>query len=176
MRTLEQNPNARLLIVGGGRLWIEKGWLQSSPVDAWERKIAEILAPAIEAQAGPSARPRAARRNHAVLCGERRLALPSMFQETFGLVILEAFSMGRPVVAFRSGGIPELVEDGRNGVIVEQGDEEGLYRAMSELARDRALRERLGAAGEQTARRYPWENTVDQLEAVICPSWKNPPD
>lgn len=165
-RTLERNPDVRLLIVGGGRLWIEQGWLQSSPIDAWERKIAQILAPAIE-------------RKQAQLLGlvppaeimpfyaaSDVLALPSMFQETFGLVILEAFSAGLPVVAFRSGGIPELVENGRNGIIVEQGDEEGLYRAMSELAADRALRERLGAAGEQTARRYPWENTADQLDAV----------
>ena len=94
------------------------------------------------------------------------LVLPSMFQETFGLVILEAFSVGRPVIAFRSGGIPELVEDRRNGLIVEQGDEEALYQAMRELTLDRALRERLGAAGERTVQRYSWENTADQIEAV----------
>ena len=92
--------------------------------------------------------------------------LPSMFQETFGLVLLEAFSAGLPVIAFRSGGIPELVEDRRNGIIVPQGDEEALYQSMRELMLDRDLRQRLGAAAETVPPRFPWENTVDRLEAV----------
>ena len=92
--------------------------------------------------------------------------LPSMFQETFGLVLLEAFSAGTPVIAFRSGGIPELVQDRTNGLIVAQGDEEGLYRSMRELMLDRQLRERLAAAAESVPPRYSWENTVDRLDAV----------
>ena len=86
---------------------------------------------------------------------------------------MEAFSVGRPVIAFRSGGIPELVEDRRNGVIVERGDEEALYSAMRELTLDRALRERLGAAGERTAQRYSWENTADHIEAVYLSALEN---
>jgi glycosyltransferase involved in cell wall biosynthesis len=92
--------------------------------------------------------------------------LPSMFQETFGLVLLEAFSAGLPVIAFRSGGIPELVEDGKNGIVVAQGDEEALYRSMRELLLDRALRERLGAATKDVAARFSWENTVNLLEPI----------
>jgi len=165
-RLSEDNPNARLIMVGGGRLWIEQGWLRSNPLDAMEREVAEILKPAIA-------------QRRALLLGivppaeimpyyaaSDVLVLPSMFQETFGLVILEAFSVGLPVIAFRSGGIPELVEDRRNGIILEQGDEEALYRAMRELTLDRALRERLGAAGERTAQLYSWENTADQIEAA----------
>ena len=165
-RLSEENPAARLIMVGGGRLWVEQGWLRSNPLDAMEHEVARILAPALA-------------RGRALLLGivppieimpyyaaSDVLVLPSMFQETFGLVILEAFSVGLPVIAFRSGGIPELVEDRRNGIIVEQGDEEALYRAMCELAQDRALRERLGSSGELTVQRYSWENTVDQIEAV----------
>ena len=162
----KENSEARLIIIGGGRLWIEQGWLRSSPLDTIDHKIAEILAPSVE-------------RKRALLLGivppaeimpyyaaSDVLVLPSMFQETFGLVILEAYSVGIPVIAFRSGGIPELVEDRRNGIIVDQGDEEALYKAMRELSLDRALRERLGAAGERTAQAYSWENTADEIEAV----------
>jgi glycosyltransferase involved in cell wall biosynthesis len=92
--------------------------------------------------------------------------LPSMFQETFGLVLLEAFSAGLPVIAFRSGGIPELVEDRSNGIIVPQGDEEGLYRSMKELMMDPELRDRLAGAAERVPAGFPWENTVDRLEAI----------
>jgi glycosyltransferase involved in cell wall biosynthesis len=89
-----------------------------------------------------------------------------MFQETFGLVLLEAFSAGLPVIAFRSGGIPELVQDRGNGILVPQGDEEALYQSMRELTLDQGLRARLGAAAEKVPANYPWDNTVDRLEAV----------
>ena len=94
------------------------------------------------------------------------LVVPSMFQETFGLAILEAFTVGLPVIAFRSGGIPELVEDRKNGIIVDQGDEEALYLGMRELMRDRDLRTRLGAAAASVPARYSWENTADGLDLV----------
>jgi glycosyltransferase involved in cell wall biosynthesis len=89
-----------------------------------------------------------------------------MFQETFGLVILEAFSSGLPVIAFRSGGIPELVEDRKNGIIVPQGDEDALYESMRELSLDRELRKRLGSTAEGVPGRFSRENTVDRLEAI----------
>ena len=164
-RTLEQNSNARLLIVGGGGSGSRRDGCSLTPWTPGSGR-SRTSSPGDRAQAGPSARPRAARRNHAVLCGERRAGAAFDVSGDVRAGHSGSLSMGLPVVAFRSGGIPELVENGRNGVIVEQGDEEGLYRAMSELARDRALRERLGAAGEQTARRYPWEYTVDQLDDI----------
>jgi glycosyltransferase involved in cell wall biosynthesis len=92
--------------------------------------------------------------------------LPSMFQETFGLVLLEAFSAALPVIAFKSGGIPELVEDRKNGIIVGQGDEEALYESMRALMLDPELCRRLGSAAASVPSRFKWENTVDRLDAV----------
>jgi glycogen synthase len=68
------------------------------------------------------------------------LVLPSMCQESFGLVVLEAFSAGLPAIAFRSGGVPELIDHPRNGLLVHQGDEAALLSSMREmmLARDAA--------------------------------------
>jgi glycosyltransferase involved in cell wall biosynthesis len=82
------------------------------------------------------------------------------------LVILEAFAAGIPVVGARSGGIPELVADGRTGVLVNQGDVDGLHIAMRRLLIDRRLREQLGASARQTAVDMPWEKTVDRLERI----------
>jgi glycosyltransferase involved in cell wall biosynthesis len=82
------------------------------------------------------------------------------------LVILEAFAAGKPMIGARSGGVPELVQDERNGLLVDQGDVEGLYRAMRRLLLDRELRERFGAEARKTAQNMSWENTVDRLEHI----------
>jgi glycosyltransferase involved in cell wall biosynthesis len=162
----EENPNACLAIAGGSKLWVEEGWLYGNSLEATEQEVLNILAPAV-------ARKRAFMLGivppveiDAYYAASDIFVLPSMFQETFGLVLLEAFSAGLPVIAFKSGGIPELVEDRKNGIIVAQGDGEALYQSMRELMLDRELRERLGSAGESVPARFPWENTVDRLEAV----------
>jgi glycosyltransferase involved in cell wall biosynthesis len=165
-RLSAEYPNACLAVAGGSELWIEKGWLNDNAVDTAERQVVSILTPAIE-------------RKRAFILGivppseimgyyaaSDVLVVPSMFQETFGLVILEAFTVGLPVVAFRSGGIPELVKDRENGIIVDQGDEEALYLGMRELICDRELRTRLGAAAASVPVLYSWENTADGLDLV----------
>jgi glycosyltransferase involved in cell wall biosynthesis len=80
------------------------------------------------------------------------LVLPSR-SEGMGRVIVEAFCRSRPVVGARVGGIADLVEDGRNGLLVEPGDTEGLAAALLRVVDDAALAVRLAAgAGESAAR------------------------
>lgn len=75
--------------------------------------------------------------------------LPSR-SEPFGIVLLEAMAVGKAVIATRVGGIPEFVEDGQNGILVEPDDPRALADALCAMATDSALRERLGAAGKAT--------------------------
>ena len=70
---------------------------------------------------------------------------PAVWEEAFGLTIAEAMAAGRAVVASRTGGIPELVEDGVSGLLVPPGDPEGLARALDLLANRPALRRQLGS-------------------------------
>jgi spore coat protein SA len=165
-RLSDENADACLAIAGGSKLWVEQGWRPADLPEGIEQQVVNILAPTI-------ARKRAFMLGvvppieiDAYYAASDVFVLPSMFQETFGLVLLEAFSAGLPVIAFRSGGIPELVEDRKNGIVVAQGDEEALYQSMRELMLDRDLRDRLAAAGASVPARFPWENTVDRLEVV----------
>jgi glycosyltransferase involved in cell wall biosynthesis len=64
------------------------------------------------------------------------LVVPSICLEVFGLVVLEAFTAGRPVIVSDAGGLPELVRDGVDGLIVPHGDSSSLASAMSGLAAD----------------------------------------
>lgn len=76
------------------------------------------------------------------------LVVPSVWPETSPLVIREAFLTGVPVVASNIGGIPELIEVERNGLLFEPGDVDGLARALRRLAEepDLLLRLKAGAA------------------------------
>lgn len=75
----------------------------------------------------------------------------SRWEEAFGLVIAEAMAFKRPLVVTRVGGIPEIVLDGETGFVVARRDVKALAETFVLLARDRALRERLGQAGRLRA-------------------------
>ena len=86
--------------------------------------------------------------------------------EGLGVVLLEAMSYGVPVVATRRGGIVDIVEDGRTGLLVED-EPEALARAIVALLSDPARRRALGEAGRARVReRFGWDSIVDRLEAV----------
>jgi len=82
--------------------------------------------------------------------------------------VLEAMAAGLPVVAFRSGGTPEMVLDGKSGLLVDVGDVEGLAGAMARLAGDAALRKSMGAAGRTRAvESFSVERHLSRMWAVL---------
>lgn len=78
-------------------------------------------------------------------------AVPSVWEEPFGLVAVEAMAAGRPVVANRTGGLTRIVADGETGLLAPPGDAAALVDALARLLDDPALRARLGAAGRARA-------------------------
>jgi glycosyltransferase involved in cell wall biosynthesis len=92
------------------------------------------------------------------------VVLPSVWPEPFGLVGIEAFAAGRPVVASATGGILDWLEDGVNGLAVEPGDSDSLARALNELLADPDRQQAMGAAGKAMAReRYSPERHIAAL-------------
>jgi glycosyltransferase involved in cell wall biosynthesis len=86
-----------------------------------------------------------------ILAGLDVLVHSPIAPEPFGLVLAEAMAAGRPVVASRCGGIPEVVEDQVTGVLVAPGNAEAFAAEVVSLLRDPVLRRELGAAGRRRA-------------------------
>jgi glycosyltransferase involved in cell wall biosynthesis len=75
------------------------------------------------------------------------------FYEPLGIVFAEAMSFGLPIIATNVGGIPELVADGENGLLVPPGDIDSLADAIDKLASDAELRERFGRSGYEKSKK-----------------------
>lgn len=83
--------------------------------------------------------------------------------ELLGLVLLEAMWHSTPVVASRVGGIPEIVQEGENGFLVDAGDVEALTRALERLLADSSLAATMGAAGRRLVEdRFTWASVAER--------------
>lgn len=96
----------------------------------------------------------------AALDRARALVLPS-WPEGLGRVVLEAFARGRTVVATDAGGIPDIVTNGRDGILVPRGDTQALVDGLCRVLEDHELAARLGHAAKQTYAR--WHQTPSQF-------------
>lgn len=104
--------------------------------------------------------------------------LPSA-HEPFGIVVLEAWAAGRPVIASRVGGIPDFVDDGVNGLLFDPDDLDGFIRAYESLTMERA--HALSKAARAKVEQYDWDiitkRLIDTYKTTIaeyfCPSPRN---
>ena len=91
--------------------------------------------------------------------------LPSTtMAESFGIVNLEAMAAGIPIVASNLGGIPDIVQDGVNGLLAEPGDFESLADAIRTLLVNRDMRLELGDNGRKLVNNYSWNEITQKTE------------
>jgi glycosyltransferase involved in cell wall biosynthesis len=88
---------------------------------------------------------------------------PSVFGEPFGMGIIEAMACQVPVIATKVGGIPEIVEDGQTGLLVEPGNSRALANAILGLLSNEDLRRKMGKTGRKQAESFSWNNIVTNL-------------
>jgi glycosyltransferase involved in cell wall biosynthesis len=91
-------------------------------------------------------------------------------EEGLPVAVLEAMSHGLAIVTTRHGGIPEAIEDGATGFLVDEGDYDGMAARIVELARDPALRQELGArARARHAAEFSWEQERERMLELLRP-------
>lgn len=94
------------------------------------------------------------------------LVLPSL-SEGCPVVVLEAGACGTPVIATRVGAVPELIEDGKTGIIISPRSPEEIKRALVHLLENPSLRQRMGEqARVRMEERFTWDATCKKLEGL----------
>jgi glycosyltransferase involved in cell wall biosynthesis len=134
LQALARVPGARLEVVGDGE---ERATLERTARDLALGDRARFHGYLADA------RPLLAR-SHAALCASR--------DEGLGIALLEAMATGLPVIGFRVGGVPEIVEDGATGVLCASGDVDALAAVMRETTRGRDRLAAMGAAASTRVR------------------------
>lgn len=99
------------------------------------------------------------------------ILIPSLF-EAFGYVAIEAFSLGKPVVAAFVGGLKEIITDGINGLLVLPGDHMAMAEALERLSTDARLRAELAVKGsERFAQDFTEDRMVARIKEVYAGLW-----
>ena len=97
----------------------------------------------------------------------RMLIFPSIWYETFGRSVIEAFATGTPVIGSRMGAMQELIEDGRTGLLFRPGDADDLATKVEELSCQSAVRDTMSrAAREEYLRQYTAEKNYELLSDI----------
>ncbi|NEO76306.1 glycosyltransferase family 4 protein, partial [Moorena sp. SIO4G3] len=91
---------------------------------------------------------------------------PSVWQEPFGMPIVEAMAMELPVIATQGGAFPEIVEEEKTGLLVERGDANALAEAILRLIMDENLSQEMGKSGrKRVEENFSWEQLSEILFA-----------
>lgn len=94
----------------------------------------------------------------------RAFVFPSLWYENMPNAVLEAMACGRPVITSNLGSLPELVQDGENGLLVPPGDAHALAGAIRKVTEDRELAARMGLNSlERVKRHHTWEHHMETL-------------
>jgi phosphatidylinositol alpha-mannosyltransferase len=91
------------------------------------------------------------------------LCAPATGQESFGIILLEAMAVGKPIVASNIEGYASVVTHGAEGLLVPPADKERLAQALLSLLTDQSLRHEMGAKGRAKALEYSWEQIAQRV-------------
>jgi len=159
---LQELPDSKLVLVGAG-----------DAVSDHRRAVARL-------GIGASVRFNGALTGSALVEAYRRssvVVLPSTTEsESFGMTLIEAMACGKPVVASDVGGIPFVVDDGRDGLLVPPANPRELASACLRVLKDTEFAGTLGQHGRQKIERsYTWATRVDRYASIFSDITTNPP-
>ncbi|POB09374.1 glycosyltransferase family 4 protein [Sulfobacillus sp. hq2] len=160
LRLVEELPSIHLVLAGGAELW--DGALGKVLPDSYEISIRTLLRNAEKMGRVHYLGPVNADLMQFVYNESNVLVVPSIWNEAFSLVILESLSAGKPVIASRVGGIPEII-DSHTGILVKSNDVDELAAAMRKIVLDQTLYEEMRRHCRRKAEMFTWRSAADEL-------------
>lgn len=156
---LRQVPGARYVIIGPG----EENWPR---LDALARSLGVSQSVDYQGKVPIHELHEAYRTATLFIMASREI--PGQLVEGFGLTFLEAAAVGLPSVGGNSGGIPDAVEDGVSGLLVDPNEPSDIARAVIRLLTEPELAARLGKQGrERASKRFTWSNIAAQMDRSL---------
>ncbi len=148
-RSHSPGSRLRLVMAGGGPLQERvSAWAAALPSVEWAGMLSRGACSSLLARA-------------------RAAIVPSLWEETFGLVVVEAMAVGVPSVASDRGSFPELIEDGVDGVLVEPGSASALATVLQDIETRPERYKELGRSAQQKyAQRFSPKRNVEQLADI----------
>ena len=96
------------------------------------------------------------------------VVVPSVWEEAFGLTVIEGMSCGKPVIATKVGGIPEIIEHGINGILIKPNDSCELAKAICKLLNNQKKRESIGInARQHVIKNFDINKSIHQLQLLF---------
>lgn len=136
----EKIPDAKLVIAGEGDISAYRKYIRDSrQFEVHNHYIPDEMVPCLFQRA-------------------KIVALPYLYHEGHSGVLATAFGFGKPVIVTNLGDFPNLVEDGREGLVVPAKDSQGLAQAIVKLLRDDSLRQQMGENSRKKAQELSWAN------------------
>ena len=149
-RLVQRWPDAPRLVLAGRSVALSKPWLEALTKEPLASKAIHL------GYVADSER-------EALYKGASVLVLPS-FNEGFGLPVLEAMTVGVPVIASNRGALPEVLGDA--GMLIEPDDPDSLTAALERMLTDTALARRLAARGLRRTRLFDWIGSARALRTA----------
>lgn len=156
---LRRHPDVRLVIAGSS-------FFQGAAQTAYERELIALAQPVASDIVFTGFLPHETLKY--LYCAVDIVVMPSVWQEPSGLVMLEAMASGTLLVGSAVGGVPEVIDDGRNGLLVPAGDAAKLAHAVCAALEDPASMRRMAQAGRDTiVEKFTWERLMGEVEVAM---------
>ncbi|HEX8957362.1 MAG TPA: glycosyltransferase family 4 protein [Burkholderiaceae bacterium] len=156
---LRRHPDVRLVITGSS-------FFQGAARTEYERELVALAEPVASSIVFTGFLPHETLKY--LYAAVDIVVMPSVWQEPLGLVMLEAMASGTLLVGSSVGGVPEVIDSGRNGVLVPAGDAARLADAVCAALDDPAAMRRMEAAARETiVEKFTWERLMGEVEAAM---------
>jgi spore coat protein SA len=157
---LVRHPAARLVIAGSS-------FFEGATRTPYEAELAELAAPVGNAITFTGYLPHASLKY--LYCACDVVVVPSLWEEPFGLVVVEAMASGTCVVASSVGGLPEIITDRQTGLLAPPGDARALADCVSRLLGDPQYKLSLETAALQSvAAGFTWDRLANAIESTLA--------